>query len=282
METTEQIEEQHRSNPADRPLVTLDNNIVVVIRNNTPSDPLVQPARQLLALNRTGVITLNVTLSTALEKQRPGEKLAMYEYATWLQEQGIASIFTNSRTVGFRVPSTDPDTITFDVRLEIALNERVHSILFPEIPFGWFEYLDQECARRNIVGAEREALRELDARDFYIPYSPQAPAQLPTPALDSLGQAEQEKVHALHERLRHKWMNAKNDALGLYSHLTNAVHTTYPERAVFVTNDDNFFKQTKVVAFRALNFPGNILRPAKAVAFLCKVAGIAEADIAVK
>src|SRR5258708_29911415 len=215
MEITEQVEKRHESNPADRPLVTLDNNIVITIRNNDPNDPAMQQARQLLALNRADVITLNVTLSTALEQQRPGEKLTMQEYAAWLQKQGIAPehIFTTTRPFGFRIPGTPPNTITFDSWRERALNERIHQILFPEVPFLWVEYRNQECARQNIVDIKQEALIELDARDFYIPYSPQAPAQLPTPALDALGPVEREEVGTLRKRLQRRWMNTKNDAL---------------------------------------------------------------------
>jgi hypothetical protein len=269
METVKQVEKHHESNPADRPLVTLDNNIVITIRNGDPNDPAVQPARQLLALNRAGVITLNVTLSTALEEQRPGEKLEMHEYAVWLQEQGIDSsnIFTTTRPIGFRVPGTPPNTITFDTRRERALNERIHHILFPEVPFLWVEYRDQECVRRNIVGKKREALLELNAQDLC------GEIQLPKPAFDALRPEEQEEAHTLHKRLLRRWGNTKNDALGLYSHLTHAVNTTFPERAVFVTNDHDFLRQTKLAALRALGFPGEILQPAEAVAFLCNVTG---------
>jgi hypothetical protein len=66
------------------------------------------------------------------------------------------------------------------------------------------------------------------------------------------------------------------------SHITNAIHTTHPERAVFVTNDGNFFKQTKVAALRELNLPGRILRPADAVAFLCSVTDVSLTDINVE
>ncbi|WP_201372660.1 hypothetical protein [Ktedonobacter robiniae] len=279
-----QVEKQRGGNPAERPLVTLDNNVVVAYRNNDPNDALVQLARQLRALNRAGVITLNVTLSTALEEQRPDAELTMHEYATWLQEQGIdrCNIFTSSRTIGFRVPSTDPNTITFDFQLERALNERIHRILFPKTPFSWFEYRNQECTRQNIVGIKRDALIELDARDFYFQSSPQAPEQMLTPALDALEQTEREEMHMLLKRLRRRWMNAKNDALGLYGHITNAVHTIYPDRAVFVTNDNNFFKQTKVAGLRELNIPGRILRPADAVVFLCSITGVSLADITVE
>lgn len=74
----EQVEDQSPSNPASRPLVTFDNNVVISLRNN---DSETEPARQLLALSHTGVITAATTLSTALEKQRPDQKLEMHEKA---------------------------------------------------------------------------------------------------------------------------------------------------------------------------------------------------------
>lgn len=278
MEKTGQVnQEEHHSlsNPADRPLVTLDTNVVIALRNNEAD---AQPARQLLALNRAGAVTLNVTLSTALEEQRPGENLEMHEYAAWLQEQGIAlgNAFTGPRTIGFHVPGTPSTTTTFDVRLEIALNERIHTILFPNISFSWVRYRDQEYERRGIVGIKRMALIELESArwDIYIPPSPLAPAQRPTPALDTVAQAEREELWALCEQLHRTWMNAKNDALGLYAHLTQAAHTTHPEWAIFVTNDGNFRKQTKLAALRKLGFPGEILRPTEAVAFLARLTGI--------
>ena len=70
----EQAEDQSSTNPADRPLVTFDSNIVILLRNN---DTDAQPARRLLALSRAGVIIAATTLSTALEKQRPGQKPGM-------------------------------------------------------------------------------------------------------------------------------------------------------------------------------------------------------------
>jgi hypothetical protein len=271
-------QEQNTHNPADRPLVTFDTNIVISLRNNEAN---VHPVRQLLAFNRAGIITVNVTLSTALEEQRPDEKLEMHEYATWLQGQGIASsnIFTGPRTIGFRLPDTPPNTFTFDVGLERALNERIHQILFPNIPFTWFKYRDQECSRLGIVDMKHKALMELDARDLYIPYSPQAPAQMPTPALDALEQTEREEVLNLYARLCRVWMNAKNDSLGLYNHLTQAVNTTHPERAIFVTNDRNFRKQTRLAALSELGFHGEILPPAEAVAFVLKVTGASLPEI---
>ena len=156
---------------------------------------------------------------------------------------------------------------------------RIHTILFPNIPFRWVEYRDQECASLGIGDVKREALIELDRQKLYIPYSPQAPARLPTPALGALGQLEREEVHELYKRLHRRWMNSKNDALGLYNHLSLTGYTAHPEHAVFVTNDRNFLRQTKVAALRALGFPGEILRPVKAVAFLHNIVRISSPDL---
>ena len=69
------------SNAAGCPLVTLDANIVIALRNNGRA---AIPAQQLLAFNRVGMITVNVTLSTALEEQRPDYRLDMRAYAAKL------------------------------------------------------------------------------------------------------------------------------------------------------------------------------------------------------
>jgi hypothetical protein len=270
----EQAEGQSPSNPADRPLVTFDNNIVILLRNN---DTDAQPARQLLALSRAGVIIAATTLSTALEKQRPDQKLGMHEYAAWLQEQGFTPgfIFTGPRTVGFHVAGTSPNTITFDVGLERALNERVHHILFHTVPFSWVEFRDREYQRLGILGTRRAALLELESLRWgqYIPPSPQAPATRPTPVLDTLEQMERDELWVICENLHRKWANRKNDALGFYAHLTQSFHTAHPEHSVFVTNDGKFHQKSKLAALRKLGFPGEILRPAEAVTFICKVTG---------
>ncbi len=270
-----QAKDQGLQNPADRPLVTFDTNIVYALRNNEPDT---QFAPQLLALYRAGVITINITISTALEEQRADEEREMHEYATWLQEQGIeiGHIFTHPRTIGFHIPGDPPNMPTVNPhQLELWLDARVHQILFPNIPFSWVEYCEQEYTRLGIVGIRRKAIDELDALrwDTYIPPSPQALAQRPTPALDTLEQAEREELHAILKRMNRTWWRAKNDALGLYNHLTLAAYTTYPEWAVFETSDRNFRKRTKLLALRQLGLRGEILPPAEAVAFICKVTG---------
>ena len=114
------MEDQSPSNPADRPLITIDTNIIYALLNDEPDS---QFARQLLAFNRAGVITINITLSTALEGRRADEEQERHYYVTWLQEQGIdpGNIFTHALTIGFRRPGDPPNTIYFDHELELGL-----------------------------------------------------------------------------------------------------------------------------------------------------------------
>jgi hypothetical protein len=198
-----------------------------------------------------------------------GEEMSMQELIAWLQEIGIASEhhFKGPRTVAFNVQGT----FTFGVEREIALNQCLHFAMFPQTLFYWRDYLDQQCAKRGIVGTRREVLIEIDNKKRpYIPSSPQAPQQYPTLLLDALMQDEREELTNLYEKLSRNWMNKKNDALGLYNHLTNLVHTTYPDQSIFVTCDKHFLN--KIAAIRRCGFRGEILGPADAVAFIERVA----------
>lgn len=254
--------------PADLPLVTLDNNALVSVRKNEPDADAV---RELLSMNRVGQIAINITLSTALENQRPGETLGWTDHIAWLETQGIAreSIFTGWRTVAFSTPEA-PRIMTFGVEYELALMKRVHAILFPNIPFMWRDYLERETTRNGIAW---QAMEEFDAAEsgFYIPPSPQSPSRRPTPAYDALSSEEQARARSVRAECQRVWRNAKNDALGFHSHLTVAWHTSHPEWAVFVTCDGNFHKQTKLAALRALGYRGKILRPRDAVVFLLDI-----------
>jgi hypothetical protein len=224
-----------------------------------------------------GIITVNVTQSTALERQRAGEEVEMREQQAWLVGQGIApeNIFTSSRSIVFSTPEA-PDIPTFDPDLEYWAKQRVHTILFPAIPFRWQDYRARELAcfaaerqaPSELQRTFRRALDELD-RTRYGTWTP----PLPTPALDALSTLDREAVRALCERLHRKWMNAKNDALGLYAHTTAALHSPHPEHAVFVSSDANFRKPTKLKELRALRMPGQILPPAEAVTYITSVTG---------
>jgi hypothetical protein len=133
-------------------LVTLDNNILIDLRNNI--DPVATYARQLLNFNREGQITLATTLSTMLERQPPGQERSVEELLTWLEEIGIAREhnFKGPQTVAFNVQGV----FTWGTGRELALNQCLHYAMFPQIPFYWRDYLDQECAKRGIVGTRRE------------------------------------------------------------------------------------------------------------------------------
>lgn len=253
------------SNPADLPLVTLDNNALVSLRRE---EPAAQAVRDLLALNRAGRIAINITLSTALEAQLPDDQLRWDNHIEWLESLGIAksNIFTGPRTVGFTTPGA-PNTITFDPALEIQLNERIHEILFPTIPFMWRDYRAREGAR---AGLSARAMAEYDHAQMgmYIPPTPSHPRRPPTPTYDALIPNEQDRLRAAHEKFARTWHNRKCDALGLYNHLTLAWHTNHPAHAVFVTSDRNFRKTTKLAALRNLGLMGEVLSPAEAVRFL--------------
>lgn len=250
-------------------LVTFDNNILIDLRKG--NEPVATYVRQLLDFNSEGKITVATTISTMLEKQRAGEEMSIQEYIAWLQKIGFASehIFIGSRTVAFNVQGM----ITWDIDRELALNQCIHYAMVPNIPFHWREYLDQQCTKKGIVGTRREGLIELDNKMHlpYIPYSPQAPRQRPTPALDTLDQDEIEILSDLYLDLHDRWGNAKNDTLGLYNHLTNAVHTTYPDQSIFITSDKRHFLN-KIGSILRCGFRGEILPPADAVAFIKKVA----------
>jgi hypothetical protein len=143
-------------------LVTFDNNVLIDLRKDI--EPTATYARQLLDFNREGKITVSTTISTMLEKQRAGEEMSIQEYIAWLQKIGFASehIFIGPRTVAFN----EQGVITWDIEREFALNQCIHYAMFPNIPFHWREYLDQQCTKLGIVGTRKEALIELDKKSF--------------------------------------------------------------------------------------------------------------------
>lgn len=263
-------------NPASIPLVTLDNNALVALAEREPDELAV---RELLQMHVQRLIVINVTLSTALEAQRTDKpKGWQQDFTAWLGEFGISkqNIFTGPRTIGFRTTDA-PDAVTFSSDLETEFTQRVHAILFPNIPFQWRDFLARECERKNVSWA---AMAEFAGAQlgFYIPPTPQSPQSQPTPTYDALSAGERDRVERLHARCHRIWSNAKNDALGFHNHLTQAFQTFHPERSVFVTSDKNFRKQTKMEALRSLGFTGQILPPREAVAFLHIVTGISLAN----
>lgn len=66
------------------------------------------------------------------------------------------------------------------------------------------------------------------------------------------------------KKIRDKWMNAKNDALGLCAYASW-------RGDIFVTNDKNFFKESVKEKLSFL-IPGKILRPKDAVLEVDRIA----------
>jgi hypothetical protein len=157
-ETEEQTESAPPPlNPADRPLVTLDNNALIALREDEADAPAV---RELLALNRAGVIALNVTLNTALENQRAGAPMDMQAQEAWLLGLGIAKdrIFSSWRFVPFSTPEA-PNAMTFDPQLDVAFMCHIHKIVAPNIPFDWHVYRNEETKASD---KSQRAMAELD------------------------------------------------------------------------------------------------------------------------
>lgn len=252
-------------NMADLPLVTLDNNPLIALRNDEPDAPAV---RALLDLNYAGLIAINVTRSTAMEAQRLTDRLEEPDLIAWLKSLGITrdNILTSWRSVGFETPGA-PDTMTFDPRLELALTEHIHTILHPEMPFMWHVYRQSACENHHLTETQVQALLELET----LHWGPTRIPLCPTPGLDALSNDEREGLAKFLERLNRRWFNAKNDAEGIHIHITLAWHTTHPEHSVFVTSDKRLRTETKRAALRALGYRGEILPPADAITFLCTV-----------
>jgi hypothetical protein len=248
--------------PAELPLVTLDNSVLIALRDDDTDAPAV---RQILDMNRAGLIVANVTAMTGLEAQREDHQQEWHEYIAWIESQGIARAqsSTHPRSIPFVTPGA-PDVATYSGQWETANAEHLQRILFPNIPFMWRDYLTQGCKERGLTDTQHQAVLELDE----LLFGHQRMPPRPTPVADTLSTAEREELTSFLKRRNKKWMNAGCDREGLRIHISLALHTRHPERAVFVTSDDHFHGRTKLEALHALNFPGQILRPAEAVAFL--------------
>lgn len=78
----QQVQARTTVNLADLPLVTLDYNALIAVREHEPAEGAVN---ELLAMNRAGQIVINITLSTGLEAGRHGERLEWPELIAWLK-----------------------------------------------------------------------------------------------------------------------------------------------------------------------------------------------------
>jgi hypothetical protein len=129
-------------NPADLPLVTFDNNVLIALRKEERAASAI---RELLTLNSVGLITSYVTMSTAPEAQRPEEQMELQDQVAWMESLGISreTIFTSWRPVGFATPG-QPGTMTFDSSMDVAFMECIDTLLFPQVLVSWPQYRDRE------------------------------------------------------------------------------------------------------------------------------------------
>lgn len=306
---------QRIPNKNDRPLVTLDFNPLVAYFDAEAGRPQsvkdqtdAQAMRNLLTMHRLGVIRLMVGLSTALERKRAGEELPWQKDIGRFEALCIdrEDIFTSPRPIGFSKPTApgtvfwglDPDT---GVDMATELNQYINALLFEwkaepdarNVRFDRRHFLDEECARLGITDSEKKAFDELNflRHGMYIPPTPQSPRQYPTPTFDALPPQRREELGSILTELDDTWKNKKNDALGLYNHVTHAVHTSVPEHAVFVTSDKHFKRRHRVrrngkVAelgvwelLKERGIPGHLMTPEEAADYLSKVTGINLAEI---
>jgi hypothetical protein len=264
------MDSEPQCNPANLPLVTFDNNALLAVRHDDESAPDV---RTILEMNRAGLVTVNVTAMTEMEAQREDDRLKVEDHIRWIQSLGIAraNIFTRPRDVGFSTPDFR-DGPMFDSSREQAFREGLFALLRPNIPSRWLVYFERECKQLSLF--RRKAAYELWRLRWGLGQGWIPPR--PTPYLDMLSMTDREELRQWVEKRHRNWMNAACDVDGLFTHISLAIYTTHPEHAVFVTSDKHFHKQTKLDALRAINFPGEILRPNEAVQFLRGVTVILE------
>ena len=143
--------------PDDARLVTLDQNVLIAFRSREPTASAVET---LLALNRQGRIVINVTMSTAMEAQRPDEQWVPDQVPNWLLSLGITQerIFTPSETLAFS-SAVLPDVAVFDTQREIQLNQSIYAILFPRITFYWQHYLAANV--QDLTPLQQQAIAQL-------------------------------------------------------------------------------------------------------------------------
>lgn len=257
--------------PHAQPVVTLDSNCLYSFRYNQQG---AHEISELVRLNREGSIDLKVTVASALEARSSDlRKPPLRDWQPWLQEQGMAasSIFVHATNIAFRTTDA-PDAVTYDHWHEMRLRDAIHDILFPnDGAKWWFDYRDQACARLAITEQRIEAILELDNQRLMGNPSPSPiyPHGRPTPALDALSLSERQELETILWRIRKKWMNHMCDVEIVFIHISRALESRCPERAVLVTRDgDDILKPTKVEQIKRLGYSGQILDPTDAVTFL--------------
>ncbi len=237
-------------------LVTLDHNCIIALEKG--EEPNADAIRKLIAFQQKGLIKIVVGWSTMLEKPRQGEK------PLWFPEQecrmealglGDAELFKHHQTMWFR---NEEGFLTYE--FERPYLRTVHEILFPTIDFSFLEYLKRYCTQHHLDPDL------LECANFYSNpltrvYTP--PAEWEQRLAREQEFADNPQVMQTLKKIREKWMNAKNDALGLCAHASW-------RGDIFVTNDNHFLKAKEKLSHL---IPGKILRPKDAVQEVDRIAG---------
>ncbi len=204
-------------------LVTLDNNCIIDLENG--EEPNATAIRQLIAFQQKGIVKIAISWSTMLEKPPKGKKPPWFpEQERRMEDLGLgnAELFKHHQTMWFR---NKDGFLTYEP--ERLYLQTVHEILFPKIDFGFHEYLITRVYTPPAEWEQRLAIEQ----EF----------------------ADNPQIMQTLKKIQEKWMNAKNDALGLCAHVSWGGD-------IFVTNDSNFFKEKLRSLVR-----GKILRPEDAV-----------------
>lgn len=228
-------------------LVTLDNNSIIALEND--EEPNATAMKQLIAFHRQGIIKIIVGWRTLLEKPRQGKGHLWFpeEERSRMDALGLSAVelFKTPQTMWFL---NEEGFLTYEH--ELPFLRAIHEILFPNIDFDFRDYLKRYCKEHQL---------DLDLLEQVAFYSSPLTRVYSSPAEWELRLAREQqladnpRITQQYRKIREKWTNAKNDALGL------CAHTSW-RGDIFVTSDKNFYK---VKLFSLI--PGKILPPKEAV-----------------
>ena len=185
--------------------VAFDWNCIIDLEEDHPVAPIL---RQIQTWYDLGKIALCISSTIRLENPQNHDALVIdeSEWASKLHSVGLGAIeLRSSSPRAFLAPD---GSNLFDDSLEQLVMREIHTILFPNIDFSYYDY----CRRMNVE-----------------PYTPRG--------FINLSEAHR-AANGERRRVTKKWNNAKCDALSLYAYSTWAG----PDD-LFVTSDKNFHEK---------------------------------------
>jgi hypothetical protein len=193
-------------------LVTLDHNCIIALEKDEENADAI---RQLIAFHQQGIINIVIGWSTMFEKPPQGEKPLWFpEQEHRLRALGLGDVeqFKHQQAMWFRNEEGYSTYIP-----ERAYYRTVHEVLFPSIDFGFQDYLTRYCQQHHLDIALYQ-----DASYYSNPmtrvYTP--PAEWEQRMAKEQEFTETTTTMQTLKKIREKWMNAKNDSLGLCAHVS--------------------------------------------------------------